>query len=287
MPTHALHSPLLGSREEVFDVGHETDSESLSRYSPAPDIDAQGGWNEVANAIVSLREANIKPSIMSLKQEKLDQLKTLGLLTHGGAIHFSMLLETTTTLISLVRQRVSCSTLPGWRALVDLLLLHVTSNKTSDETMLLIIPKFQVLGTHDCIDALFVESSQKLSSFVRDDPGLAFANQKLWEFIRCPVFIANECDIHNTLHHAFLKTADLCRVYDIPILRGCVSNGEEWVFFVYIRNDDGTEGGNVFVTEHLQLQQDLGGLPRVLGLLYDWVDHAREKDSPFCNFYPI
>ena len=52
--------------------------------------------------------------------------------------------------------------------------------------------------------------------------------------------------------------------------RGCVTNGKKWVFFIFNANDFG-EGGTVSISEEFHIEEDLSGLPLVLGLLSDWV----------------
>jgi len=56
--------------------------------------------------------------------------------------------------------------------------------------------------------------------------------------------------------------------------RGCATNGETWVFFVFNAADSG-EGGTVSISEEFHLREGFSGSPLVLGLLGDWVslDH--------------
>ena len=61
-----------------------------------------------------------------------------------------------------------------------------------------------------------------------------------------------------------------CVLYpSIPVLRGCTTSGEQWIFFVYSANDSG--GGRVACSDEFSLGQQLEGLPLILGLLTDWV----------------
>ena len=62
-------------------------------------------------------------------------------------------------------------------------------------------------------------------------------------------------------------TADLRR---LSTFRGCVTNGEAWVFFVFNASESG-EGGTVSISDEFRLNEDLSGLPLILGLLSDWV----------------
>ena len=56
----------------------------------------------------------------------------------------------------------------------------------------------------------------------------------------------------------------------LSTFRGCVTNGEIWVFFIFNAADSG-EGGTVSISDEFRLREDLAGLPLVLGLLSDWV----------------
>ena len=62
--------------------------------------------------------------------------------------------------------------------------------------------------------------------------------------------------------------SDLC---SLSTSRGCVTNGKKWVFFIFNANDLG-EGGTVSISEEFCIEEDLSGLPLVLGLLSDWVN---------------
>jgi hypothetical protein len=57
--------------------------------------------------------------------------------------------------------------------------------------------------------------------------------------------------------------------FRIPVLRGCTTSGEQWIFFVYKGNENG--GGTVACSDEISLGPQLERLPLVLGLLTDWV----------------
>jgi len=56
----------------------------------------------------------------------------------------------------------------------------------------------------------------------------------------------------------------------LSTFRGCVTNGETWVFFIFNAAESG-EGGTVSISEEFNLRENFSGLPLVLGLLGDWV----------------
>jgi len=64
--------------------------------------------------------------------------------------------------------------------------------------------------------------------------------------------------------------------------RGCVTNGEVWVFFVFDA-DPGGEGGTVSISDEFAIREDMSGLPLVLGLLRDWVNLSRTLFSGSLN----
>jgi hypothetical protein len=69
-----------------------------------------------------------------------------------------------------------------------------------------------------------------------------------------------------SLHHlSYLSAPPL----SIPLLRGCTTSGEQWMFFVYAANENG--GGRVACSDEFSLGEQLEGLPLILGLLTDWV----------------
>ena len=61
--------------------------------------------------------------------------------------------------------------------------------------------------------------------------------------------------------------------YSFKALRGCVTNGEDWRFFLFVQNDSEEKGRFLILDETLKLGDDLTGLPLLMGfkLLHDWV----------------
>ena len=54
-------------------------------------------------------------------------------------------------------------------------------------------------------------------------------------------------------------------------MRGCITSGEQWAFFIYKSN---SAGGVVSVASEINLGTELENLPLVLGLLRDLVRQA-------------
>jgi len=53
------------------------------------------------------------------------------------------------------------------------------------------------------------------------------------------------------------------------VLRGCTTSGEQWIFFVYFIDENGS--GRVACSDEFSLGPKLEGLSLILGLLIDWV----------------
>ncbi|KIJ94545.1 hypothetical protein K443DRAFT_12023 [Laccaria amethystina LaAM-08-1] len=66
-------------------------------------------------------------------------------------------------------------------------------------------------------------------------------------------------------------------------VRGCVTTGEEWLFFIYNKNKDGP-GGNASYLPPIHLEHDLSGLPLILGLLFAWIENGQQKTLKFCKY---
>lgn len=68
----------------------------------------------------------------------------------------------------------------------------------------------------------------------------------------------------------------------LSTFRGCVTNGEIWVFFIFNAAHSG-EGGTVSISDEFRLGEDLSGLPLVLGLLSDWVSFNHYSSFEYPN----
>jgi hypothetical protein len=66
----------------------------------------------------------------------------------------------------------------------------------------------------------------------------------------------------------FMSLTDNYHGFRLDTLRGCVATSRQWLFFVYSRSD---LGRMISYLPPLEMDQDFGNLPLVLGLLRDWV----------------
>jgi len=55
------------------------------------------------------------------------------------------------------------------------------------------------------------------------------------------------------------------------LLGGCVTNGEDWRFFLFVQNELEEKGRFLILNEPLKLGRDLTGLPLLMDLLHEWV----------------
>jgi hypothetical protein len=78
-----------------------------------------------------------------------------------------------------------------------------------------------------------------------------------------------ECQRHGYYQYSACD-ASADRLFRFQTLRGCVSTGESWSFFVYNKTPD-RNGGFISVLEDIKLKDDLSELTLILGFLYDWV----------------
>ena len=62
---------------------------------------------------------------------------------------------------------------------------------------------------------------------------------------------------------------DLLFAPSMNALRGCMTSGEQWIFFIYTSLS--SEKGHVACSDEFSLGTHLEGLPLILGLLTDWV----------------
>ena len=57
----------------------------------------------------------------------------------------------------------------------------------------------------------------------------------------------------------------------MKVLRGCMTSGELWIFFIYTSLANESRGGHVACSDEFILGPNLEGLTLILGLLTDWV----------------
>lgn len=150
-----------------------------------------------------------------------------------------------------------------------------------------------------CENAL---TSHALSDLLVQSPKLAFTDNDIHKSLSCNIYEAEPDNVLKALPQAVMAAVvqaqrfGYCRISFIETgteccrrfktFRGCITTGEEWLFFVYNRNTSGS-GGVVSWLSQIRLESDLRGLTLVLGLLRDWVgfiaNHIRVSYSLISN----
>ena len=86
------------------------------------------------------------------------------------------------------------------------------------------------------------------------------------------------CKQHRCVEACLFSTIFILLLFSMLVLRGCVTNGEQWIFFIYCMQDDGS--GLVSFSYEYNIGKQYEGLPLILGLLHDWVCKFQ---SNFCD----
>jgi len=126
------------------------------------------------------------------------------------------------------------------------------------------------------------------AGFLLGGPQLAFTDPDMVKHFSSNIYEAKRDGFRDAIPQAAMAGASYCRQHKLVYLtsfeggevidgprslstfRGCVTNGEIWVFFIFNAADSG-EGGTVSISDEFRLGEDLSGLSLVLGLLSDWV----------------
>ncbi len=64
----------------------------------------------------------------------------------------------------------------------------------------------------------------------------------------------------------------------LPVMRGCITSGEQWVFFIYEKRDN--DKGHVSASVEYAIGPQCEGLGLILGLLHDWVCDSQSECWP-------
>jgi len=96
---------------------------------------------------------------------------------------------------------------------------------------------------------------------------------------RLVIFEAKRNNVRDALPRAIMAAASYCQQHGLEAVRGAVTSGEQWLFFVYRMTMDG--GRTVSYTTQFELGSNLEGLLLILGILRDWVNHSTESEQLF------
>jgi len=128
------------------------------------------------------------------------------------------------------------------------------SNLSGDGVGMGVVPEFRMEATRfeysatsygGIVDYLLVKGPAPEIKFLLDEPKLAFANPGMIEHISSNIYEAKREGFKEAVPQAAMAAASYCRQNRLDTYRGCVTNGEIWVFFVFRGNKDG-QGGSSF-----------------------------------------
>ncbi|KIK37568.1 hypothetical protein CY34DRAFT_810215 [Suillus luteus UH-Slu-Lm8-n1] len=236
---------------------------------------------------MTLLSLKISSGPLFLINDKRQEVESLGLAETPGCLP----IDTTRFLISLVRGHVASVTEAGSRILINMLLLRVVSVMCLGDTAVNIIPEFPLPRTifnqdsgkcsfSGVVDFLVTKLPARYTEYLLGDPTTALANPS---YIQGPttsnIFEAKHDNVRAALPQAAIAASSYCQLQGLFVVRGVVTSGEQWIFFMYERHTDGT--GLVRSSPQYTLGRNLEGLALVLGLLRDSIDNATSSDHTF------
>jgi len=80
--------------------------------------------------------------------------------------------------------------------------------------------------------------------------------------------VASYCKQHEFDHFPLVFNLPDLDLFRLPVLRGCITSGEQWAFFVYKGGDASRQ---ISIADQISLDANLENLSLVLGLLKDLV----------------
>ncbi|KAG2355513.1 hypothetical protein BDR07DRAFT_1464530 [Suillus spraguei] len=232
---------------------------------------------------ITLASLEISPGPLFLIEDKKQEIEDLGLAEIPGCL----LIDTTRFLLRLVREHVATVTEAGCRILINILLLRVVSVCPGVN----IIPEFPIPRTtfnpesgkylfSGVVDFLLTKVPTEFTEFVLSDPIMALGRPgNIGEPIMTTIFEAKRDNLWAGVSQATVAAASYCKLQGLSVIRGVVTSGEQWMFFVYKRLADGT--GRVLKSPQYTLGSNLEHLGFVLGLLRDSIDNATSSNLAF------
>ncbi|KAH9978998.1 hypothetical protein BGW80DRAFT_1442860 [Lactifluus volemus] len=167
----------------------------------------------------------------------------------------------------------------GRRMLINIILLHVTSTVPDKKQTVYIVPEFLVEATFESDDYSFNGVIDYLLVRLAPERSLTGA-----------VIRAEQDNTEQAIPRAALTVASYCKEQQLSVMRGCITSGEQWTFFVYKsptasgrhRRVARIKRGGEF---HFSRQFNLGeNLSLVLGLLSNLTNNALEHDQKYFSY---
>ncbi|KAF8175104.1 hypothetical protein BJ912DRAFT_1024534 [Pholiota molesta] len=218
--------------------------------------------------VLTLTHAHINVEALEWNSNGRSQAQHLG----GKTTPDALSLDETKKQIRYIRKHIAFETEAGCRILINAIMLHAVTNLDTSTVGVAITPKFRA------VDYLMALGTPSVRDNIVLSPQLAFTNSKIHQSLTCSIYEAKPEKTLTALPQAVMEA-----VIQFTTFRGCVTTGEEWLFFVYNKNKDGP-GGVASYLPPIRLEHDLNGLSLVLGLLYDWIECGQQKTLKFCQY---
>ncbi|KAH9978812.1 hypothetical protein BGW80DRAFT_697210 [Lactifluus volemus] len=179
------------------------------------------------------------------------------------------------------------------RMLISIILLHVASTVHDEARTLNIVPGFPVEATSEMasdnysfsgvIDYLLVRlppPGSKCLFGLPADAGVLDALRNTFgnEAVTGAVIRAEQDNMEQAIPQAALTVASHCKELEyVSVMRGCITSGEQWTFFVY-------KSPKFHFSRRLNLGENLENLALVLGLLRDLANNALEHNQKYFSY---
>ncbi|KAG1840439.1 hypothetical protein F4604DRAFT_1690776 [Suillus subluteus] len=238
----------------------------------------------VDTGIFNQLSIRLKPLV--LLAEKRGEIETLGLAEIEGNW---LSIDATRQLLHLIRNCVSKVNEAVSHILINMFLLHLASVMHNEGAEVNIIPEFPIskttLGGHSfagIVNFLVTQAQPEYTDLLLNTPVAALAshNTNVAESVMCNIFEAKWDHVNVAYPQAVVVAASYCKEHKLSVMRGCITSGEQWVFFVY-NKAGASDQGEVVLAKQIVLGPNLKELPLLLGLLCDWVENARDYEQKF------
>ncbi|PPQ71726.1 hypothetical protein CVT26_007636 [Gymnopilus dilepis] len=240
-----------------------------------------------------LDEIGIQFAFMVLVPEKTGELEALGRgdalssdVQESRPVQFAVLKEN----ISLIRMHVPLTMGMGGRFFVQAMLLHLLSTtiQADDGANALhteIFSDFQMprgsasnIVEPSFVDFLIIRCAEIAADSVLRMPQLFFMSG-MSTFRPCFIYMTKEKIRKEIIFQAAISVNQFCKKQGVQHFRGCITNGEDWVFFAHNADPTDPEKATFSTLPHMDVDSEQS-LARVLGLLADWVGVFREFNYP-------
>ncbi|KIM72900.1 hypothetical protein PILCRDRAFT_93275 [Piloderma croceum F 1598] len=110
--------------------------------------------------------------------------------------------------------------------------------------------------------------ASELSKFLLKDPANALANPAgIKGPVTSNIFEAKRDNVRAAMGQAVIAAASHCKRHGLSVMRGCITSGEQWLFFIY----ETTENAGLVSasTDEYSIGLNFENLALILGLLQD------------------